>query len=84
MDPHEDIVAKNNAANDAHKAEVARLASADPNAGKAEVSPEDQAVLDAQAAVKDAQEKLVVAQQAAYDAKHKPVEEPVAEPVKQE
>jgi hypothetical protein len=67
-DPHEDLVARNRAAHDAHQAEIARLASEDPNAGKPEVFPEDQAVLDAKKVVADAQADLVAVMQAAYHA----------------
>jgi hypothetical protein len=69
MDPHEDLVANNRAAIDAHRAEIARLASDNPDAGKPEVSPEDQAVLDAKKAVEEAQSNLIAAMQVAYIAK---------------
>jgi hypothetical protein len=67
-DPHEDLVAFNRRFITAHEAECARLAAEDPDAGKIELSPEDQAVLDAKVAVEEAQANLIAAQQAAYTA----------------
>ena len=69
MDPHEDLVRRNRAHIDAHQSEIVRLASDNPDAGKVEVFPEDQAVLDAKKAVEEAQASLIAAQQAAYVAK---------------
>ena len=69
MDPHEDLVALNRAAINAHYAEIARLASENPDANRVELLPEDQAVLDAKRAVEEAQTNLIAAQQAAYTAK---------------
>jgi cobalamin biosynthesis protein CobT len=69
MDPHEDLVRQNRAHIDAHQSEIVRLASDNPDAGKQEVFPEDQAVLDAKKTVEEAQTNLISAQQAAYVAK---------------
>lgn len=69
MDPHEDLVSQNRAVIDAHRAEIVRLSSENPDADKADVLPEDQAVLDAKQAVDEAQAALIKAQQAAYVAK---------------
>ena len=69
MDPHEDLVRQNRAHIDAHQSEIVRLASDNPDVGKPEVFPEDQAVLDAKKTVEEAQANLIAAQQAAYVAK---------------
>ena len=69
MDPHEDLVALNRAAINAHYAEIARLSAENPDANRVELLPEDQAVLDAKRAVEEAQTNLIAAQQAAYTAK---------------
>lgn len=78
MDPHEDLVARNRAAHDAHQADIARLASENPDAGKVEVFPEDQAVLDAKKVVADAQADLIAVMQAAYHAGVRRAEEALA------
>jgi hypothetical protein len=91
-DPHEDLVARNRAAHDAHQAEIARLASENPDAGKVEVFPEDQAVLDAKKVVADAQADLIAVMQAAYhagvrradEALHKAAADAEAERVREE
>ena len=67
MDAHEDLVALNRAHIDAHLAEVARLASGEPDVA---LAPEDQAVADAQDNVVKAQAELIAAQQAAYNIKN--------------
>jgi hypothetical protein len=79
MDPHEDLVAQQRAPIDAHRDEVARLASDTPDAVKVDVFPEDQAVLDAKKAVEDAQAAMVAAQQVAYVAKVKRAAEAAAQ-----
>jgi len=70
MDPHEDLVSNNRAHIDAHQAEIASLAAGDNlDTAAVEIAPEDQAVLDAKAAVVEAQNALTDAQQKAYAAK---------------
>ena len=82
MDPHEDLVTKNRAHIDAHQSEIVRLASDNPDAGKPEVFPEDQAVLDAKKGVEEAQANLIKAQQAAYVAKTERADEAARPPLR--
>ena len=69
MDPHEDLVAANRAHIDAHYADIAAKQGDTPEPEPVELAAEDQAVLDAQTAVDEADAKLIEAQQVAYKAK---------------